>query len=266
MNPVNLFNCCNEPHCMIDYHIHSTYSIDGKSPPHLYVGAAQKCVLKEIGFAEHVDLDPHVWGYRFLDPGYYAACRTLGKSVSIPIRCGIEVSYQDHLENSIKEYVSGADCDFVIGSVHEVHTITMDKTFLQQHNPSHYFEAVEKMVKSSTCDIVGHLEYFKRWGGTYTSSAFKNEICAVLQVMIETDCVLEVNTSGLRHPCHDTYPSLDVIHWYRELGGELISLGSDAHDAETIAFRFSPVRKRLTSEGFDTVATFNRRKLELTEL
>lgn len=254
-------------YCMIDYHVHSTYSIDGISPPYLYVEPAQQYGIKEIGFAEHVDLDPHVWGYRFLQYSEYStSVEELKKSAPIQIRCGLEISYQAHLEDCIKDFLSIVQCDFVIGSVHEVHRKTMDHTFLEQYTPSDYFEAVKRLAISGTCDIVGHLEYFKRWGGTYSSATFKKEISAVLQSMIDNDLVLEVNTSGLHHSACDTYPSLQVVQWYKELGGELISLGSDAHRAQDIGFQFPSVIRKLTSKGIDRIATFNKRVLQLTEL
>lgn len=252
---------------MIDYHIHSSYSMDGQSPLHAYVYTAQECDLKEIGFAEHVDLDPYIWGYKFLDyPCYYAALKELQETAPITIRCGIEVSYQHHLEDAIKDYISQTACDFIIGSIHEVDGILMDDTFLQQYTPRQYFKAAESLVTSGMFDIVGHLEYFKRWGGPYSSLQYKDDICSLLQQVIEHNLVLEVNTSGLRHPCHNTYPSLDVIAWYKELGGELICLGSDAHRAEDIAFQFTQVVQTLTSIGFDTVTTFTKRTLDCVEL
>ena len=225
------------------------------------------CGLTEIGFAEHVDLDSKLEEYQFLDfPNYYKTIKELQKEAPIPIRCGVEVSYQQGLEDSIQEYLTGKACDFVIGSVHEVHGMTMNHTFLDRFNPLDYFEAVKKLVESGLCDIVGHLEYFKRWGNPYTSSLFKDAILSVLQVTIEKDVVLEINTSGLRHPAQDTYPSFEVIQWYRDLGGELISLGSDAHSVEDLAFQFFPVIQALISEGFCTVATFDKRTMTCVDL
>lgn len=252
---------------MIDYHIHSTYSFDGKSPLSAYVGTAQRCGLREIGFAEHVDLDSTLKEYNFLNfPLYKEAVGELEKNAPIPVRCGLEISYQQHLEGQIKEYLMAADCDFVIGSVHEVEGVTMDHRFFEQFNPLQYFRTVEALITSESCDIVGHLEYFKRWGGSYTSSAYKNEISALLQLIIEKDIVLEVNTSGLRHAAQDTYPSLEVVQWYRELGGELISLGSDAHTVKDTAFKFPPVLRKLKSLGFDSITAFEKRVRENVSL
>ena len=252
---------------MIDYHIHSTYSFDGKSPPQSYISAAEEFSLKEIGFAEHLDLDPDLPGYDFLDyPLYHRALEELQKHTSVTIRCGIEVSYQPHLEDSIKNYLSEVECDFVIGSVHEVNRMTMDHTFFEQFQPQQYFKAVEGLITSGLCDIVGHLEYFKRWGGVYSSLKFKDEISSLLELAIDNNVVLEVNTSGLRHPACDTYPSLEVIQLYRKLGGELISLGSDAHRAGHTAFQFPAIVDQLKSEGFTSQVVFSKRVLDFLEL
>jgi histidinol-phosphatase (PHP family) len=252
---------------MIDNHLHSTYSFDSISPPSAYVDAACQCGLKEIGFAEHLDLDPHLPEYNYLDyPAYRASIQSLQQDSPVPVRCGLEVSYQPHLTASIADYLSGIFCDFVIGSVHEVARQPMDHTFLQHTCPSLYFEAVQTMIASKLVDVVGHLEYFKQWGGAYTSSQFKRSICTVLQQIIENDMVLEVNTAGLRHPAQEVYPSFEVIFWYKELGGELISLGSDAHHVSHVGFSFLKTAKALKAQGFDTVCSFTNRRKTLVEL
>ncbi|MBU7022736.1 MAG: histidinol-phosphatase HisJ family protein [Theionarchaea archaeon] len=245
---------------MIDYHVHSTFSIDGRSHPREYVCSAVSHGLEEMGFSEHVDLDPTLGGYNYLDYSQYVqTLEQLRVGAPLPVRCGIEVSYQKHLEPSIKDYLSSVSCDYVIGSVHEVHGMTMDDTFLEHFTPHPYFKAVDNMITSGMIDVVGHLEYFKRWGGVYSSQDYKPEILPALETMIENALVLEVNTSGLRHPVCDTYPSLTVLKWYKALGGTLITLGSDAHESSQVAFHFEPVCLQLKKIGFDAVVTFKNR-------
>lgn len=251
---------------MIDYHLHSTYSIDGRSPLRSYVEKAETLQLEEIGFSEHVDVDTDEESWRDIDPRYFSEVKELRSHTPVLIKCGLEVSYQHYREDEIKDYLSGVECDFVIGSVHDLDGILMDSTFFEKFSPRQYFEEVETMVKSGLFDIVGHLEYFKRWGGVYSSASWEGEISRVLQHMIEKDVVLEVNTSGLRHPACDTYPSPQVIHLYKTLGGELLSLGSDAHDAQNVGFEFPRVRAQLISEGFDSAASFSERSLVLQQL
>jgi len=53
---------------------------------------------------------------------------------------------------------------------------------------------------------------------------------AILRRLIERGIGLEVNTSGLRSPAGEPCPGPTVLRWYRELGGELLTVGSDAHD------------------------------------
>lgn len=252
---------------MIDYHLHSTYSIDGRSASSSYVERAEQLSLTGIGFAEHLDLDPHTGVPLHFDyPSYLATIEALRQTTAIPIQCGAEVGYQPHLEDDLHAVLSQFACDFVIGSVHELEGVLMDETFFQTFTPPQYFNAVEKSVESGWVDIVGHLEYFKKWGGPYSSAHYEKEITALLQKMIERHVVLEVNTSGLRHAAGDTYPSLYVLQLYRKLGGALISLGSDAHGTEYCGYEFARIVEKLTEMGFDTLATFNKRVLHLVEL
>lgn len=245
---------------MMDYHIHSTYSFDGKSPLHAYIAAAQKQNLKEIGFSEHVDINPDIKGFKYLDYStYYKAVTSLKKNAPISVKCGLEISYEPQLEGVLQSYVSDLSCDYIIGSVHEVEGYTMDYTFLEQSDPVLYFKSVKSLIQSETCDIIGHLEYFKRWGGQYTSHDYKKIILTVLQKIIDYDLVLEINTSGLRHPAQETYPSLDVIKWYYHMGGTLISLGSDAHYAPHIGYKFPTVMNALQCIGITQLTAFEAR-------
>jgi histidinol-phosphatase (PHP family) len=248
---------------MMDYHVHSLFSIDGRSPLDAYCSGAADHGLREIGFAEHVDLDPDIPGYDALDfMAYHRTLTEVREHCPLPVRCGIEVSYQHRLEASIKEYISKKPCDYVIGSVHEVKGRTMDHSFFTISSPGEYFSEIRQLVSSGLCDIVGHLEYFKQWG-PYNRALYTEELTEILQEIIENELVLEVNTAGLRHASLEPYPSYEILGLYRNLGGTLISLGSDAHTTSHLAFQFPAAITRLKKMGFEGIVRIEKRKSSL---
>lgn len=251
---------------MIDYHIHSHFSIDSSTPPQTFCAGAVDLRLQEMGFSEHVDLDPQLPGYNALDfPAYHRSITALQNQHSLPIRCGVEFSYQSSLEDDIRDYITSNPIDYTIGSVHEVKGRTMSPNFFDISSPGEYFEEVRNMVCSGLCDIVGHLEYFKQWG-SYDWTCFEKEIREILGLIIEYECALEINTAGFRHRCGTPYPSYEIQQVYKDMGGKRISLGSDAHHAAHLAFRFPQMIDELKIIGFKEVVHIKKRKISLKKL
>ena len=251
---------------MIDYHVHSHFSIDSSTPSHKFCAGAVDLQLQEIGFSEHVDLDPQLSGYDALDfPAYHCSLTALQNQYPLPIRCGVEFSYQSSLEDGIRDYITSKPVDYAIGSVHEVEGRTMGSDFFEISSPGEYFKEVKKMVCSGLCDIVGHLEYFKQWGA-YDWTCYEKEIREILELIIEYECALEINTAGFRHGCGRPYPSYEIQQVYRDMGGKRISLGSDAHHAAHLAFHFPQVIDELKTIGFKEVVHIKKRKISLKGL
>jgi histidinol-phosphatase (PHP family) len=251
---------------MIDYHLHSHFSIDSSTPLEAFIPGVMKHGLQEIGFSEHVDLDPHLAGYNALDFREYRKGLTRIRDICpVPVRCGMEISYQSSLEDTITSYIASNPCDYIIGSVHEVKGRTMDHAFYEVSSPGDYFEEVKKLVNSGLCDIVGHMDYFKQWGG-YNWLRYKGELTEIFQIMIERELVLEINTAGFRHGCGEPYPSFQIQQLYRNLGGNLISLGSDAHIESHLAFQFPGVICGLKAMGFFELARFENRQISVQDM
>ena len=120
------------------------------------------------------------------------------------------------------------------------------------------------MVYEADFDILGHLDLVQRdswelFGETLTLDAFREPIQVVLCHLIESGRGLEINTSGLRKGLPKSLPGLGVLRWYRDLGGEVLVLGSDAHCPEHIAFGFDAARDIALAAGFLRIARFENR-------
>jgi histidinol-phosphatase (PHP family) len=268
----------------LDLHVHSTLSADGASSIADYARRALELGLLEVGFCEHVDLDPRDQSHGFLDPGRYT--REIGAARAafpgVCLRQGVEITYQSRLEDEIRTWLAGPPWDYVIASVHLVDyedgwaLISERETeaYLARHSQREayipYFEELLRAAKSGLGDVLGHLDLVKRYGtlhyGPLESAAFEEEIRCVLRAAVENGVGLEINSSGLRQPPGETYPGLEVLRWYRELGGEILTLGSDAHQASDLGRGLDQAREQARVAGFRAITTFAARQTHWRDL
>ena len=61
-------------------------------------------------------------------------------------------------------------------------------------------------------------------------------------------------------------PTEGIIARYRKLGGELVTIGADAHAPEHVAYDFQKVSDILKSAGFSYYTVFSDRKPEMKKL
>ncbi|HID61666.1 MAG TPA: histidinol-phosphatase HisJ family protein [Anaerolineae bacterium] len=265
---------------LLDYHLHSTCSADGISTIAQYCRRAAEQGFMEIGFCEHADFDPRDRSYGFFD---YALFRRRIEAQreryghSLVIRAAVEVTYQACREGEIREFLKGKELDYVIGSVHLVEDgrewamvseegrcerYFARRSMRQAYRP--YFAEVRRAVESDLFDLIGHLDLAKRYGvryyGPFELSLFAAEVREILQLAVERGVGLEINTSGLRQAPRETYPALEVLKWYRELGGEILTVGSDAHSVEDLGKGIAEALGLAREAGFEAITLFEKRK------
>jgi histidinol-phosphatase (PHP family) len=269
----------------IDLHVHTTCSSDGASSAADYARRAAALGLAEVGFCEHQDFDSRDRGHLFLDAGRYeqevAAARTLEPGTSF--RRGIEITYQAGLEREIRTWLAGHAWDYVVAAVHLVDyadgwAIVSERQAVDAYFRDHsqreaytpYFEELLCAAQSGLGDVLGHLDLIKRHGtahyGPFHPVAFEDEIRAVLRAAVEGGIGLEINTSGLRQSPGEPYPALIVLRWYRELGGEILTVGSDAHHAADLGAGIPAALDLARVAGFRAITTFEERALRWIDL
>jgi histidinol-phosphatase (PHP family) len=264
----------------IDLHLHSTYSADGASSVGEYTRQAEILGLTELGFCEHLDLDPRDSGYGYFDPGRYSRGIAAAQETvpGLCLRQGVEITYQAALEDEIATWLAGSSWDYVMLSVHLVDyadgwAFISEPTAVDQYFATHsqrqaygpYFRELLRAAQSDLGDVLGHVDLIKRYGvrryGPFEPAAFENEIRAVLQAAIERGMGLEVNSSGLRQSPGEPYPTLTVLRWYREMGGEILTIGSDAHHAQELGAGTAEAMALAQEAGFRAIATFQKRRV-----
>ena len=134
-----------------------------------------------------------------------------------------------------------------------------------------YYESIlDNLGCCHNFDVYGHLDYIARYipanSYTYNWHDFNDLICIILKTIIEQGKGIEINTAGLKYGMTEPNPCLDIVKMYHDLGGEIITVGSDAHEVKFFAYRFDVVADMLKNAGFNYYTIFNERKPEFIRL
>lgn len=258
-----------------DSHLHSHYSADSREDLKNIAETALSMGLEIITLTDHYDPDfPKEYGldFSFNIDEYYKELKDLRSEYEgrIDIRCGIELGLMPHLNETIENITHKADFDLVIGSTHIVNgQDPYYDVFWKDRNPKEayedYYKAIEASIDNiSDYDVYGHIDYIARYGpeGTYDYKDYTDMIDIILKKLISADKGIELNTAGLRSRLKDTNPSFDVLKRYRELGGDIITVGSDAHTAEHIGSGMDIAKEYLDMAGFKYYTVFKNRTPE----
>jgi histidinol-phosphatase (PHP family) len=257
----------------LDAHLHTDQSPDSNVPIDAFAEQAVELGIGEIAITDHIDFDPTAPAYRYTS---FAERERVVRDAAerwgergVAIRLGAEVTWDGPWEADIRDYLRGHAYDFLIGSVHVYSGSPYDppnvpgwvngKTLPQIVAP--YFADVVAAARSELFDAIGHIDVIKRYLTPYVTTA---DLAAapelyepMLRALVETGTALEINTGGLRHEARETYPSPAIVARYHELGGRAITIGSDAHRADTFAWALADGYAAASAAGIDSL-TFRR--------
>ena len=263
-----------------DVHMHTLFSHDSDARPDEMIQEAIQKGLETICFTDHYDKDDMEWGEEsiFHPESYFKTLVPLQEKYKgkINIRIGVELGLQPHLGEYYREFTQKYPFDFVIGSVHCIQsTDPASKVIFQGKSDEEVYkiafeETLTDIKAFDGFDVLGHLDYVVRYGErreeTYSYKKFSDIIDEILRILIEKGKGLEVNTAGLKYGLPFAHPHSDVLKRYRELGGEIITIGADGHCPEHIAYDFDKVPSILKDCGFKYYAEYKERKPILKQL
>jgi len=255
----------------IDYHVHSNLSVDAHDSVDAMCERAVAIGLTEIVFTEHYDTDPADEGHGFYD---YEKSRVAVERMQdrfgdrLLVKLGIEVDYQTVYEAEIEELLAGKQYDYVLGARHwEADRLIGCDYFdgrTEDEAYGRYFETVPALVETGLFDVLAHIDLVKRDGteryGTFDLEKWMPYIEPILQQLVETGMGLEINTSGVRQPPREPYPGLAVLKRYRELGGRILTVGSDSHRVEQLGVGLDIGRRLAKEAGFTELTRFDARR------
>lgn len=261
-----------------DCHMHSSFSGDSQTPTETMILQAINLGLEGLCFTEHLDPDyppvPEDVDFSLDLEAYQKELIRLRESYGsrIQIRFGVELGLQPQLEDHYRELLSQVPFDFVIGSSHIVHGYDpYYPEFFQGRRESRcYMEYFESVLENLSCfsemDVYGHLDYIVRYGPNqdheYSYGRYQDILDEILRTLIRKGCGIEINTGGLHDGLGEPNPCAAIIRRYRQLGGEIITVGSDAHNPEQIGYGFSRAAEILRECGFSYYTVFKGRKPE----
>ena len=267
-----------------DMHMHTWFSTDSEACPCDMADEAVRKGLKTICFTDHFDKDDLECGEEgiFDVDAYFVEMQKLQEEYAgkLNIRIGIELGLRTYLKDYYEELTKKYPFDFVIGSVHNVPykkdaegnilytDPAAEKLFTDRTDKKAYrlmMETTLENVRTSDCfQTLGHLDYVVRYGKSrekeYSYTDYADIIDEILKLLIEKEKGLEVNSAGLKYGLPFAHPHPDVLKRYRELGGEIITIGADAHKPEHIAYDFAKAEEILKSCGFKYYTEFFEQK------
>lgn len=264
---------------LADMHMHSSFSGDSKAPMEEMVKAAIQKGLSQICFTEHFDKDyfdengvPTDMFHLNADSYLYDLLMMREQYAGqIRILFGVEVGVQPHLKKDLTIFVNEHDYDFVLSSTHVVdgkdpYYPAFMNAFPEEVRMKVYLEEVRKNLDAfKIFDSLAHLDYACRYfpqGAAYSLKEVEGTVEEILSFLIKHEKALEVNSGAFRHGLPTTNPRREILSMYREMGGELITIGSDAHKPVDIAYGYEQTAALLKELGFKCYYVYERRTPE----
>ena len=255
---------------MFDFHMHSRVSFDGHHSGEAMARAALAAGLKEICFTDHVDYDPlEKMGSMAFDQAVYNAEYDYLEIPGLKIRRGMEFGMTAANTEQFQQDLQRRPFDFVLGSIHFVDDL--DVYFQEFWTGKTVFQAERRFLEATLAcvqlhedfDVLAHLTYIAK---THSHPAprpvpfsdHRELIDEILRIVAAKGKGLELNTSGLDR-CGGFLPTADYFRRFKELGGEIVTVGSDAHTMDRVG-QYTLDACALFKDIFGYVCTFENRQ------
>ncbi len=253
---------------LADYHLHSSFSHDSITPMARHAKQALRIGLSELCFTDHMDY------YDGSDCShYFAAIDKVRQEFSgkLVIRSGWEFGLQSHTIPDFEELYSRYcdKLDFVLLSIHDVDDLDLCGYQYQygksqaKYTLGYYDELLRVIQGYHDYSVLAHLDLIARYDvkhgvSPYPFAKVRDVVAEILSTAIADGKGIELNTSSWRYGLSDTTPSREILELYRDLGGEILTLGSDAHNTDYLGAHFEEGREILRSLGYRSFCTFER--------
>ena len=279
-----------------DYHIHTYYSDDSTYPMEQLVKDAISKGITDLCFTDHVDYGikedadkltpeqrqelklkiqhPNVPQYNVDYPAYLAEYQDLKEKYAdkINLKLGMEFGLQIHTIPQYQKLFNSYPFDFIIMSCHQVENKEFWTQEFQQgrsqdeYNQRYYDEILEQVKNYHDYSVLGHLDLIARYDktGVYPFAKIRDKIAEILKIVIADDKGIELNTSSVRYKIHNAQgeheltPSKEILALYKELGGRIITVGSDSHKPEHLGAYIAEQSQELKKLGFKEICTFEK--------
>ncbi len=264
----------------IDSHLHTGFSADSDTAPALQIERAIALGMPALTITDHQDFDgpPDVMDFTFDTDAYWDALLLLKEQYrdQIDLLIGVELGLQTDIPTDLASYAAANPFDLIIGSTHFCDGMDPYDSIFFEGRPEEaayrsYFEEELKNLKAYDCfDVAGHLDFVVRYGPNkntyYSYEKYRDVFDEILKVLIEKGKGIECNTAGFKAGLGHPHPAEAILKRYRELGGEILTLGSDAHVPRYLAHGFDQIGGLLKACGFRHYTVFKNRKPQFLPL
>ena len=232
--------------------------------------------LKTLTFTDHCDFDyPNVPDpdlFLMKKPLYFATLRELQEryKTKVEILIGVEIGLAAEHAEAITAFAEGEPFDFIIGSSHVVHGRDpyipgYFDGISESEGYGQYFRSIPENAQAIKCyNVYGHLDYVVRYGPNkdldYHPYDYLDIFDPGLKTIIAEGKGIELNTGGWTRGLKQAHPHLDLLKRYLELGGEIITVGSDAHSPNSVGYGFTQAEELLKTAGFKYYAVYKAQK------
>lgn len=256
----------------VDYHVHTDTSFDCQTPMLDMCYNAVSIGLHEIAFTDHFNnhlLDIDLGYYnpdRFFEDIEY--CRA--QFPKLTIVAGVEVGEPYRWEKKIRPVLERYPYDVVLGSLHWVGRENIfSPNYFRSRSPQQaykeYFDELLVMIDAGGFDVLAHVDLPKRTAfniyGEFNVSQIEDSMRKVWERCIVRGIIPEINTKALRLPVHQLHPTTEALSWYVAMGGTSITIGSDAHQPESVGQGFAEAVESAQNAGIQQIVRFKNRRL-----
>ncbi len=264
-----------------DYHLHTSFSSDAEFSIEDMVTSARQKGLNSICVTDHYDIDFPIQHNEpdmdfYLDVKKYYEHMSKVKASLEPdfdLKIGVELGVMPYIGEKLRAFTPAhPQLDFIISSVHIVDDLDpyypeyfYNKTLKQAYR--RYFETMLECLKEfSDFSVLGHIDYIVRYGTNqaddYNVKDYQDIFEEIFRIIVPKGIGIEINTGSLYKNLSFPHPHKDILKLYKDAGGEIITVGSDAHRPEYIGYGFNIAKEILVDCGFKHYCTFSKQKPE----
>ena len=267
---------------LADYHVHTEFSDDSTYPMDSVVRDAIGLGLDEICITDHVDYGvkndwdsgkeiPYRGGEPLANVDYPRYVEEIRRArqlygEKIAVKMGLEFGVQVHTVPQFEALFRRYPFDFIILSIHQVEdkefwTQDFQKGRSQREYNERYYEEMLNVVRAyKDYSVLGHMDLIKRYdeAGIYPFEKVKPVIAEILRTVIADGKGIEINTSSHRYGLDDSMPSAQLLALYRDLGGAIVTTGSDSHAPAHLGTFLEEAKDQLRALGFQHFCTYEK--------
>lgn len=265
-----------------DNHTHSQFSPDSKTTVEELVSSASNIGMSGISITDHLDLGapkrikkdksaPEPLPFVFSPAEQQEEINAVAQKFDIDVFKGIEIGLQPAEINNIRNFIAPYNFDVVIASIHFVdgEDPYYGNYYLQKDYTRAYRRMLELIYQTSLSfpdfDILGHFDYIVRYSPYKEKeikfSDFGDYLEPILRFLAHEGKALEINTKTyIDYNGHTPLLDAKILKMFKLYGGEMISLGSDSHDANMVANNFEKYAEIIKKSGFKYLVYFKERK------